>query len=89
MFFALLHILTILLKYIFHKIKDRSYTFRLFDSVIVFDGEKFINILPITNKDYEEVRNYFLVQGLGDIQNKKIYFEIVSQKNDSIEINMQ
>lgn len=71
------------------KISDTSNPNLLHNSVIVFDGEKFINILPITNKDYEEVRNYFLVQGLGDIQNKKIYFEIVSQKNDSIEINMQ
>mgnify|MGYP003590935499 CR=1 FL=1 len=86
LFFPGLYLCIIFSKYIFHKIKDRSYTFRLFDSVIVFDGEKFINILPITNKDYEEVRNYFLVQGLGDIQNKKIYFEI-GHLNDSIEIN--
>ena len=73
-------------KYIFHKIKDKKYKFRLFDAVIIFDGKNFINILPITNKDYEEVRNYFLVQGLGDIQNKRIYFEI-GHLNDSIEIN--
>lgn len=77
--------LWIILKYLFHKIKDKKYKFRLFDAVIVFDGKNFINILPITNEDYREVRNYFLVQGLGDIQNKKIHFEI-TQKHDSIEI---
>jgi len=81
-----LYLYIIFLKYVFHKIKDKNYNFRFFDSVIVYDGEKFINILPITNKDYEEVRNYFITQGLGDIQNKKIYFEI-GHLNDSIEIN--
>ena len=81
-----LYLYIVFLKYLFHKIKDKSYKFRLFDSVIIYDGEKFINIFTITNKDYEDVRNYFLTQGLGDIQNKKIYFEI-GHLNDSIEIN--
>ena len=81
-----LYLYIVFIKYLFHKIKDKSYKFRLFDSVIIYDNEKFINILPITNKDYEDVRNYFLTQGLGNIQNKKIYFEI-GHLNDSIEIN--
>lgn len=80
-----LYLYIVFIKYLFHKIKDKSYKFRLFDSVIIYDNEKFINILPITNKDYEDVKNYFLTQGLGHIQNKKIYFEI-GHLNDSIEI---
>lgn len=80
-----LYLYIVFIKYLFHKIKDKSYKFRLFDSVIIYDNEKFINILPITNKDYEDVKNYFLTQGLGNIQNKKIYFEI-GHLNDSIEI---
>lgn len=81
-----LYVYMIFLKYVFHKIKDKSYKSRLFDSVIIYDGEKFINILPVTEKDYEEVRNYFFVQGLGEVRNKKIYFEI-GHLNDSIEVN--
>lgn len=80
-----LYLYIVFIKYLFHKIKDKSYKFRLFDSVIIYDNEKFINILPITNKDYEDVKNYFITQGLGNIQNKKIYFEI-GHLNDSIEI---
>lgn len=56
--------------------KDKNYKYRLFDAILVYSGDKFINILPITSKQYEEVRKYFLDKGLSDIENKKIYFEI-------------
>jgi hypothetical protein len=81
-----LYVYMIFLKYVFHKIKDKSYKSRLYDSIIIYQGENFINILPVTEKDHEEVRNYFFVQGLGDVRNKKIYFEI-GHLNDSIEVN--
>ncbi|MFW3426796.1 hypothetical protein ACN9KI_07965 [Aliarcobacter butzleri] len=71
-----LHIFLVITKYILHKMKDKNYKYRLFDAIIVYNNDKFINILPITNKDYQKVRNYFLDKSLGDIKNKKIYFEI-------------
>lgn len=71
-----LHIFLIIAKYILHKMKDKNYKYRLFDAILVYSGDKFINILPITSKQYEEVRKYFLDKGLSDIENKKIYFEI-------------
>ena len=42
----------------------------MFDAILVYSGYKFINILPITSRQYEEVRKYFLDNGLEDIQNK-------------------
>ncbi|MDN5097303.1 hypothetical protein O8C85_01980 [Aliarcobacter butzleri] len=71
-----LHIFLVITKYILHKMKDKNYKYRLFDAIIVYNNDKFINILPTTNKDYQKVRNYFLDKSLGDIKNKKIYFEI-------------
>ncbi len=71
-----LHIFLVIAKYILHKMKDKNYKYRLFDAILVYSGDKFINILPITSKQYEEVRKYFLDKSLADIENKKIYFEI-------------
>lgn len=71
-----LHIFLVIAKYILHKMKDKNYKYRLFDAIIVYNNNKFINILPVTNTDYQKIRNYFLDKGFGDIQNKKIYFEI-------------
>jgi hypothetical protein len=71
------HIFLISTKYIFHKIKDNKYKYQLFDSFMIYSNESFINILPTTSKEYEVVRNYFLTKNLGDIQNKKIYFELL------------
>lgn len=64
-------------KYIFHKLKDRKYKYKLFDAIIIYGNSGFINILPASSKEYTEVRNYFLSKELGDIQNKKIYFELI------------
>lgn len=80
------HICLVFVKYIFHKIKDKRYKYRFFDAVIVYSGERFINILPTTNKEYEVVRKYFLAKNLGDIQDKKIYFELMSHSFEKLNI---
>ncbi|WP_152020158.1 hypothetical protein [Aliarcobacter butzleri] len=74
--YPILHIYLIIIKYFFHNIKDKSFTYKLFDAIIVYSNDKFINILPSTNKEYEEVRNYFLDKDLGNIKDKKIFMEI-------------
>jgi hypothetical protein len=74
--FPLFWIYTLLIKIIFHKLKYSQFSYRLFDAVIVYKDENFINILPTTEEEYKEIKQYFMNQGLGDIQNKKIYFEI-------------
>lgn len=78
------HICLVFVKYIFHKIKDKRYKYRFFDAVIVYSGEKFINILPVTNEEYEVVREYFLAKNLGDIQDKKIYFELMGHSFEKL-----
>ncbi len=62
--------------YLYHKKMDRNYKYKLFDAILVYSKDRFINILPSTNKEYEEVRNYFLDKGLGNIKDKKIFMEI-------------
>ncbi|MDN5105555.1 hypothetical protein O8C79_09630 [Aliarcobacter butzleri] len=71
-----LHICLIIIKYFFHKIKDKNYKYKLFDAIIVYSNDKFINILPVTNNEYEKVRKYFLDKDLGNIKDKKIFMEI-------------
>ncbi|MCG3719172.1 hypothetical protein ACOTVQ_06325 [Aliarcobacter butzleri] len=71
-----IHIFLVFLKYLYHKKMDRNYKYKLFDAILVYSKDRFINILPSTNKEYEEVRNYFLDKGLGNIKDKKIFMEI-------------
>ncbi|MCT7537005.1 hypothetical protein ACN4FU_00485 [Aliarcobacter butzleri] len=71
-----IHIFLVFLKYLYHKRMDRNYKYKLFDAILVYNKDRFINILPSTNKEYEEVRNYFLDKGLGNIKDKKIFMEI-------------
>lgn len=78
------HIFLVISKYIFHKIKYKNYKYRFFDAVMIYSGDKFINILPVTNKDYEKIKNYFLDKGFGDIQSKKIYFELMGHSFERI-----
>ncbi|BAK71249.1 hypothetical protein [Aliarcobacter butzleri] len=74
--YPILHICLIIIKYFFHKIKDKNYKFKLFDAIIVYSNDKFINILPATDNDYEKVRKYFLNKDFGNIKDKKIFIEI-------------
>jgi hypothetical protein len=74
--YPILHIYLIIIKYFFHNIKDKSYTYKLFDAIIVYSNDKFINILPTSNNEYEKVRKYFLDKKFGDIKNKSIFMEI-------------
>ena len=40
-------------------LKDGYKSYRFYDAIIVFSGERFINILPTTQKEYNEVEEYF------------------------------
>lgn len=80
------HILLVFVKYIFHKLKDDGYQYKFHDAVIVYSGERFINILPSTNKEYMAVKEYFLTKSLGDIQSKEIYFELMGHSFEKINL---
>jgi hypothetical protein len=53
--FPMVAIFLIVLKYVFHKLKDKSYQYRFFDAILVYSKENFINILPTTKKTYLEL----------------------------------
>lgn len=78
------HIFLICIKFVFHRKKDKNYKHKFYDAVIVYANERFINILPSTNEEYAMVREYFLTKKFADIQNKKIYFEILGHSFEKI-----
>lgn len=82
-----MHIFLIITKCLFHKLKDKNYKYKFFDAILVYSGDKFINILPVTSSDYEKVRRYFLDKELGDIQNKKIYFKLFEHSFERINLS--
>ncbi|RBQ32401.1 hypothetical protein CRU92_01450 [Arcobacter sp. FW59] len=82
-----MHIFLIITKYLFHKLKDENYKYKFFDAILVYSGDKFINILPTTNNEYEKVRKYFLDKNLGDIQNKNIYFKLFEHSFERIKFD--
>ncbi|WP_418180952.1 hypothetical protein ACNSOL_03240 [Aliarcobacter lanthieri] len=82
-----MHIFLIITKYLFHKVKDKNYKYKFFDAILVYSGDKFINILPVTYSDYKKIRNYFLDNGLGDIQNKNIYFKLFEHSFERINLD--
>ncbi|MDR1285092.1 MAG: hypothetical protein LBJ88_02700 [Campylobacteraceae bacterium] len=55
------HMPLITLKFFFHFFKKGS-QYHLFDAIIVFSSDNFINILPTTKKEYEDVRKYFMLK---------------------------
>lgn len=69
------HIFLLFAKLALHKLKDKHYKYRFFDAILIYSGDRFINILPTTTKEYEQVKNYFLNKSFGDIQKKKVYYE--------------
>ncbi|RBQ29481.1 hypothetical protein [Aliarcobacter vitoriensis] len=82
-----MHIFLVITKYLFHKLKDENYKYKFFDAILVYSGDKFINILPTTNNEYEKVRKYFLDKNLGDIQNKNIYFKLFEHSFERIKFD--
>lgn len=57
----LMHASLIICKIFFHAFKSNFNFYKFYDSIIIFDKNgKFINILFVSNHDYEDVKNYFL-----------------------------
>lgn len=56
----ILYVSLIITKIFFHIFKSNFNFYKFYDSIIIFDkNEKFINILFVSNQDYEDVKNYF------------------------------
>ncbi|MDR1285091.1 MAG: hypothetical protein LBJ88_02695 [Campylobacteraceae bacterium] len=63
-----------IIKFFFHFFK-RGSKYRFFDAIIVFSGDKFINILPATEYEYQEVRKYFMIKKpIFDVEQAKVFW---------------
>jgi hypothetical protein len=75
----------IIFKFFFHLLKDGWKSYHFFDAIMVFNEESFINILPITKNEYEEIREYFMLKKpVFDIRNAKLYWNIVGNGYEKI-----
>lgn len=62
-------------KFLFHICKDGHKSCRLYDSIIVMNQEGIINIMPTTNAEYDEIKEYFKNILNIKIENLDIYYE--------------
>jgi hypothetical protein len=84
--FLLMHFYNLISKVVFQIYNNKKLPFKIFDAIIIFENDKFINILPTNELEYTQVRNYLLDKNLGKIENKKIYFEPVFHMYEKIEL---
>lgn len=63
-------------KFLFHLFKDGIKSYKLFDSIMIFDNEKnFINILPTTNQEWNEIEIYIMKKLSVDLRNSELFFK--------------
>lgn len=79
------HLILVISKWLFHLYKDGFCSYRFYDALIVFSGEKFINVLPSTLREYGEVSEYFKVKKGTSVEDCEIFFEY-SHLHEKIEI---
>lgn len=64
-------------KFLFHLYKSRLRNYKFFDSIIIFDNEgRFINIMPNTKSEYEQVIEYLSHRLDFHIENAEIFFKL-------------
>ncbi len=63
-------------KFLFHLFKDGIKSYKFFDSIIIFDDkENFINILPTTNQEWNEIEIYVKNKFNVDLKNSELFFK--------------
>jgi hypothetical protein len=81
------HLPIVIFKFFFHLFKDGWKSYHFFDAIVVFSEEKFINILPVTKNEYEEIREYFMLKKpVFDIRNTKIYWYAFANDYENIRL---
>jgi hypothetical protein len=74
----------IIIKFFFHFFRKYSKC-HLFDAIIVFSGDKFINILPATEYEYQEVRKYFILKKPAfDIERARVFWNFYGHYEEKI-----
>jgi hypothetical protein len=74
-FAILLHVELLINKLMFHILKDGYKSYRFYDAIVIFTGNRFINILPTTIKEYNDVKKYFIEQLNVNIEHAPVYFK--------------
>lgn len=74
-FAILLHFELLINKLMFHILKDGYQSYRFYDAVMIFAGNRFINILPTTKKEYNDVKKYFIERLNVNIEHIPTYFK--------------
>lgn len=70
-------------KFFYHIVKGGSY--RLFDSVIIFQDDKIINILINSNEEYEKIRTFFMSKFDIDINSAEKYISKIPYSDENID----
>jgi hypothetical protein len=71
---------------LFHIYKDGFKSYRLYDAIIVFADKKFINILPITQNEYNEVKKYFYTKKKVNIDRTNVFFDLFGHMPEKIDL---
>lgn len=73
-------------KLFFHIYKDGCGSYRIYDAVMIFSEEKFINILPSNLDEYYELKQYFNQKNHIDIDTLKVYFDFFGHMPEKINL---
>jgi len=71
-----IHITLLISKFFFHLFKDGYKSYHFYDAVIVFAGDRFINILPTTLEEYQQVQEFFRYMKIINVDDMKIYYDL-------------
>ena len=61
-------------------------SYRFYDAIIIFSGDKFINILPTTLDEYNEVKKYFRTKKQIELATTKVFYELFGHMPEKINL---
>ena len=73
-------------KLFFHIYKDGYKSYRFYDAIIMFSEDKFINILPATEDEYNEVEKYFRNKKHIEIGTTKVFYDFFGHMPEKINL---
>jgi len=73
-------------KLLFHIYKDGYKSYHFYDAIIIFADNRFINILPTTQDEYNEVKKYFYTKKQINIDMSKVFFNFFGHMPEKINL---
>ncbi len=84
--YLIANFILLLYKIFFHIYKDGYRSYRFYDAIIVFAGDRFINILPTTEEEYNELEKYFYRKKQINIATTKVFFDFFGHMPEKINL---